>query len=90
MRATDRLLAGSCDTFLAIDLVPNGEYEARDALDDDASAIGPCPIRVRITIRASEPQLTSQVAPAGAGAINAVDEVQSPRSLMSSLSPRWR
>ena len=60
----------------AIDLVPNGEYEAEDALDDDGISDGPVPIHVRITIRGERATVdfTGSAAQV-AGAINAVEAI---------------
>ncbi len=60
----------------AIDLVPNGEYEAEDALDDDGISDRPVPIRVRITIRGERATVdfTGSAAQV-AGAINAVEAI---------------
>ena len=60
----------------AIDLVPNGEYEAEDALDDDGISDGPVPIHVRITIRGERATVDfTGSAPQVAGAINAVEAI---------------
>jgi N-methylhydantoinase B len=60
----------------AIDLVPNGEYEAEDALDDDGISERPVPIRVCITIRGERATVdfTGSAAQV-AGAINAVEAI---------------
>jgi N-methylhydantoinase B len=60
----------------AIDLVPNGEYEAEDALDDDGINERPVPIHVRITIRGERATVdfTGSAAQV-AGAINAVEAI---------------
>ncbi len=60
----------------AIDLVPNGEYEAEDALDDDGISDRPVPIRVRINIRGERATVdfTGSAAQV-AGAINAVEAI---------------
>ena len=60
----------------AIDLVPNGEYEAEDALDDDGISDRPVPIHVRITIRGERATVdfTGSAAQV-AGAINAVEAI---------------
>src|SRR6266851_4601733 len=60
----------------AVDLVPNGEYEAEDALDDDGISDGPVPIHVRITIRGERATVdfTGSAAQV-AGAINAVEAI---------------
>jgi len=60
----------------AIDLVPNGEYEAEDALDDDGISDRPVQIRVRITIRGERATVdfTGSAAQV-AGAINAVEAI---------------
>jgi len=60
----------------AIDLVPNGEYEAEDALDDDGISDGPVPIHVRITIRGERATVDFRGSAAQvAGAINAVEAI---------------
>jgi N-methylhydantoinase B len=60
----------------AIFLVPNGEYEAEDALDDDGISDRPVPIHVRITIRGERATVdfTGSAAQV-AGAINAVEAI---------------
>lgn len=56
--------------------IPNGVYEAEDALDDDGIDDGPVSIRVRITIRGERAIVDfTGSAPQVKGAINAVDAI---------------
>src|SRR2546426_683186 len=60
----------------AIDAIPDGSYEADDALDDDVIRESEIPIRVRITIRGDRALVDfSGSAPQVAGAINAVEAI---------------
>jgi N-methylhydantoinase B len=60
----------------AIIAIPDGTYEAEDALDDDGISAGAIPIRVRVTIKEDQARVdftgsASQVA----GALNAVESI---------------
>jgi len=60
----------------AIAAIPDGSYEAEDALDDDGISEGEIPIRVRVTIKGDRARVdftgsASQVA----GALNAVESI---------------
>jgi N-methylhydantoinase B len=56
--------------------IPDGVYEAQDALDDDGVDDGPVSIRVRITIRGDRAIVDfTGSAPQVTGAINAVDAI---------------
>ncbi|MGI8838294.1 MAG: hydantoinase B/oxoprolinase family protein [Pyrinomonadaceae bacterium] len=56
--------------------IPNGEYEAHDALDDDGISATPVPIKVRISIAGSRAQVDfTGSAPQVAGPINAVEAI---------------
>jgi N-methylhydantoinase B len=56
--------------------IPDGVYEAQDALDDDGVDDGPVSIRVRITIRGDRAVVDfTGSAPQVTGAINAVDAI---------------
>ena len=56
--------------------IPDGVYEAEDALDDDGVDAGPVSIRVRITIRGERAIVDfTGSAPQVTGAINAVDAI---------------
>jgi N-methylhydantoinase B len=60
----------------AIAAIPDGSYEAEDALDDDGISAGEVPIRVRVTVKGERARVdftgsSSQVA----GALNAVDAI---------------
>jgi len=56
--------------------IPDGVYEAEDALDDDGVADGPVPIRVRITVRGERATVDfTGSAPQVTGAINAVEAI---------------
>src|SRR5881392_2892096 len=60
----------------AIDAIPDGSYEAEDALDDDGIKESEIPICVRITIRGDRALVDfSGSAPQVAGAINAVEAI---------------
>src|SRR5207302_3720158 len=60
----------------AINVIPDGSYEAEDALDDDGIKESEIPIRVRITIRGDRALVDfSGSAPQVAGAINAVEAI---------------
>src|SRR5436309_828934 len=60
----------------AINAIPDGSYEAADALDDDGIRESEIPIRVRITIRGDRALVDfSGSAPQVAGAINAVEAI---------------
>jgi N-methylhydantoinase B len=56
--------------------IPDGEYSAEDALDDDGTNDRPVPIRVRITIDGSNARIDfSGSAPQVSGPINAVEAI---------------
>ena len=60
----------------AIRAIPDGEYEALDALDDDGVSDAPVSIRVRVTIKGERARVDFQgSAPQVAGAINAVEAI---------------
>jgi N-methylhydantoinase B len=60
----------------AIGSIPDGEYRAEDALDDDGVSDRQVPIRVRITIKGQQAQVNfSGSAPQVAGPINAVEAI---------------
>ena len=60
----------------AINAIPDGSYQAADALDDDGIRESEIPIRVRITIRGDRALVDfSGSAPQVAGAINAVEAI---------------
>ena len=60
----------------AIRLIPDGEYEATDALDDDGVTAEEVLIRVRVTIRGERTRVDFEgSAPQVAGAINAVEAI---------------
>jgi len=60
----------------AISLIPDGEYEAEDALDDDGVSVKEVPIRVRITAKGDQARVDfSGSSPQVAGAINAVEAI---------------
>jgi N-methylhydantoinase B len=60
----------------AIAAIPNGEYEAEDALDDDGISDEPIPIRVRITIEGHRARVDfTGSAPQVSGAVNAVEAI---------------
>jgi N-methylhydantoinase B len=56
--------------------IPDGEYQAEDALDDDGISDNEVPIRVRVTIKGEHARLDfTGSAPQVAGAINAVEAI---------------
>jgi len=60
----------------AISAIPDGSYEAEDALDDDGISDRPVPIRVRLTIRGERAVVDfTGSSPQVAGAINAVEAI---------------
>jgi N-methylhydantoinase B len=60
----------------AIAQIPDGTYEAEDALDDDGINDGPVPIRARITINDDRAIIDfTGTSPQVAGAINAVEAI---------------
>ena len=60
----------------AISLIPDGEYEAEDALDDDGVSVKEVPIRVRVTVKGHQARVDfSGSSPQVAGAINAVEAI---------------
>jgi N-methylhydantoinase B len=60
----------------AIAAIPDGSYEAEDALDDDGISEGEVPIRVRVTIKGDRARVDfTGSAPQVAGAINAVEAI---------------
>src|SRR3989475_5813624 len=60
----------------AINAIPDGSYQAADALDDDGIRESEIPIRVRITIRGDRALVDfSGSAPQVAGALNAVEAI---------------
>jgi N-methylhydantoinase B len=60
----------------AIAAIPDGSYEAEDALDDDGISEGEVPIRVRATIKGDRARVDfTGSAPQVAGAINAVEAI---------------
>ncbi len=60
----------------AIGAIPDGSYEAADALDDDGISEDEVPIRVRITIKGERARVDfSGSAPQVSGAINAVEAI---------------
>ncbi|MCU1267426.1 MAG: 5-oxoprolinase (ATP-hydrolyzing) [Acidobacteria bacterium] len=60
----------------AINSIPDGTYQAEDALDDDGIHPEPVPIRVRITIKGEQALIDfSGSAPQVDGAINAVEAI---------------
>src|SRR5215216_4684329 len=59
-----------------IALIPDGSYEAEDALDDDGVEDGPVPIKVRISIKGERAVVDfAGSAPQVIGAINAVEAI---------------
>ena len=59
-----------------IEAIPDGEYEAEDALDDDGVSDASVKIRVRVTIRGERARVDfNGSAPQVAGAINAVEAI---------------
>jgi N-methylhydantoinase B len=60
----------------AIAAIPDGSYEAEDALDDDGISDGEIPIRVRITVKRDSARVDfTGSAPQVAGAVNAVEAI---------------
>src|SRR5439155_4591968 len=60
----------------AIAAIPDGGYEAEDALDDDGISKGPVSIRVRVTIEGDRARVDfAGSAPQVAGALNAVESI---------------
>jgi N-methylhydantoinase B len=60
----------------AIGLIPDGGYEAEDALDDDGVNVNEVPIRVRVTVKGERAHVDfSGSSPQVAGAINAVEAI---------------
>jgi N-methylhydantoinase B len=60
----------------AIIAIPDGTYEAEDALDDDGISAGEIPIRVRVTIKEDRARVDfTGSAPQVAGALNAVESI---------------
>jgi N-methylhydantoinase B len=60
----------------AISSIPNGSYEAEDALDDDGVSDREVPIRVRITIKGNQALVDfTGSAPQVAGPVNAVEAI---------------
>ena len=66
----DRLLRAG------IEAIPDGTYEAEDALEDDGFDAGPLPIRVRVTVAGDAMEVDfSGSAPQARGGINAVESI---------------
>jgi len=60
----------------AIAAIPDGTYEAEDALDDDGISDGEIPIRVRLTIKGERATVDfAGTSPQVAGALNAVEAI---------------
>ena len=60
----------------AIGLIPDGDYKAEDALDDDGVNVNEVPIRVRVTVKGEHARVDfSDSSPQVAGAINAVEAI---------------
>jgi N-methylhydantoinase B len=60
----------------AIAAIPDGTYQAEDALDDDGISKGEIPIRVRVTIKGDRARVDfTGSAPQVAGALNAVESI---------------
>ena len=60
----------------AIAAIPDGSYEAEDALDDDGISAGEIPIRVRVTIKGDRARVDfTGTAPQVSGAVNAVEAI---------------
>jgi len=60
----------------AIHAIPDGDYEAKDALDDDGVTDEPVPIKVRITIKGQRARVDfTGSSPQVAGPINAVEAI---------------
>lgn len=56
-----------------IGMIPDGDYAAEDALEDDGFGAGPLPIRVRVRVRGDELEADfTGSAPQAAGGVNAV------------------
>lgn len=56
-----------------IEAIPDGSYQAEDALEDDGFGSGPLPVRVRIVIRGDRAEVDfTGTAPQARGGINAV------------------
>jgi N-methylhydantoinase B len=61
---------------LAIGAIPDGSYDAEDALDDDGISVGEVPLRVRVTIRDDRAHVDfTGSSPQVAGALNAVEAI---------------
>ena len=59
-----------------IERIPDGEYEAEDALDGDGIGAEPLPIRARLRIEAGRAEVDfAGTAPACAGSLNAVEAI---------------
>ncbi len=66
----DRLVASG------LEVIPDGDYEAEDALEDDGFGSGPVPIRVRIGIRGQTATVDfTGSSPQVAGGVNAVSAI---------------
>src|SRR5207244_2901037 len=60
----------------AIAAIPDGRYEAEDALDDDGISDTEIPIRVRVTIKGDRARVDfAGSAPQVSGAVNAVEAI---------------
>src|SRR5436305_1689419 len=60
----------------AILSIPDGSYQAEDALDDDGISAGEIPIRVRVTIKGDRARVDfTGTAPQVSGAVNAVEAI---------------
>ena len=60
----------------ALERIPDGVYEAEDALDDDGIGGAPLPIRVRLTIRGDRVEADfAGSAPQARGGVNAVEAI---------------
>ena len=60
----------------AIEAIPDGDYRAADALDDDGVSDEPVPIKVRITIKRQQARVDfTGSAPQVAGPVNAVEAI---------------
>jgi len=56
--------------------IPDGAYEAEDALDDDGISVGEIPIRVRVSIKGDRARVDfTGSSPQVAGALNAVEAI---------------
>lgn len=61
---------------LAIGAIPDGSYDAEDALDDDGISAGEVPLRVRVTVRDDRAHVDfTGSSPQVAGALNAVEAI---------------